>query len=69
MAMGAGQEITDISLDADKKASVQRFAGAMYLSIQTMGKYYFNLNHSQWGDLKWKIYIFSFENPKKPAKQ
>ena len=27
MAMGAGQEITDISLDADKKASVQRFAG------------------------------------------
>ena len=36
-AMGAGQEITDISLDEDKKASVERFEGAVYLCIQTMG--------------------------------
>ena len=57
-AMVAGQEITDISLDEDKKASVERFEGGMYLCIQTMGKYYFNLNHSQWNDLKWKIYIY-----------
>ena len=57
-AMVAGEEITDISLDADKKASVERFEGGMYLCIQTMGKYYFNLNHSQWNDLKWEIYLY-----------
>ena len=55
--MAAGQEITDISLDDDKKVSVERFEGGMYLCIQTKGKYYFNLNPGEWNDLKWEIYL------------